>query len=102
MSGNEEYEYSPADAASSEKLKRLYASTRWCEHADLYRDDDGIIFVLCQWMTNHGIGPDHSSQVVNSLEELRGYLNGAADLQRMERKDVERLCSECAAFFEKQ
>lgn len=93
------YAYSVADTIVSTKLKRLYVNPGWCVTADLYRDDEGHLYVFWYWLTNHGIGPDHRSCVVESVEELRACLLEDADSWVTEEK-VNELCRECEIFFE--
>lgn len=92
------YEYSVADAVFSTKLKDLYVNRDWCVTATLYRDEDGHLFVFWYWLTNHGIGPDHRSCVVESAGELRECLLRDAD-SWVSQEDVDRICEECRDFF---
>lgn len=95
----EPYSYSYADTVYSEKLSGLYVNRDRCVTADLFRDEDGLIFIFWYWLTNHGIGPDHSSAVVTSVEELRESLLRDEEIGWVSKEDVERICRNCSRFF---
>lgn len=96
----EEYQYGIVDAIYSTKLKELFSDSWLCMTATLYRDCDGNIFIFRHWL-NQGAGPDHSSDIVKSVGELRRYLLEDAKYGRLSKDTVEKLCIECQSFFEK-
>lgn len=84
------------------KLKSLYANADVCSTADLYRDNEGNILVLWYWMNAHGIGPDHSSCPVNSVQELRECLDIDVNRGWLTKQAADKICTECKVFFETQ
>lgn len=99
MKHRDEYEYNTADIITSVKLSDLYSDSGRCIRCQLFRDVDGVIYVFRHWL-NQGAGPDHSSDVVESVEELRECLSDEIKYGLLSHQEITRICNECKKYFE--
>lgn len=87
------------DVLQYEKLKSLYVNRDWCRNADLFRDDEGNLVVFWQWLEAHGVGQDHYSCIVESIEDLKSALSKDIERGMLSPKKAEKVFAECEKYF---
>ena len=80
--------------------KEFYVCTELCRDAGLYKLEDGRVIYHAYWLTNHGIGPDHYSVLLENIEDLKAVLEQDVEYGHISKEKLRKLLDECREYFD--
>lgn len=80
--------------------KEIYVRADLCRDAGLYKLEDGRVIYHEYWLTNHGIGPDHCSILLENIEDLKAVLEQDVEYGHISKEELKKLLEECKEYFD--